>query len=126
MSHTILVCAEEPHVARIVALQLDRAGFDVQTAADAESALQQLDRLVPALLIVDYRMPGMYGLAFLEQLRQDEVLADIPAILLLASDVELGDDLYRLETLGDVRLVRKPFSTRRLAALARQMALATV
>jgi two-component system response regulator MprA len=126
MSNTVLVCDDEPHVTRIVALRLARAGFDVQTAADAEAAWQQLHIAAPSLLILDYRMPGMDGLPFLEQLREDGLATDLPAILLLPPDVELGDDLHRLEALGDVRLVRKPFSARRLVALAREMALLPV
>jgi DNA-binding response OmpR family regulator len=118
MPPSVLVCDDEPHVTRIAALKLDRAGFDVQTAANAEAAWQLLQRAVPSLLILDFRLTGVDGLSFLEQLRDDPSFDELPVIVLVPEDVELGDDLFRLRELGVASIVRKPFSARRLVALA--------
>ena len=120
MFPSVLVCDDEPHVARIAALKLDRAGFDVQTAANAETAWQLLQRESPSLVILDYRMSGLDGMPFLEQLRDDAAFDELPVIMLVPEDVELGDDLFRLRELGVAAIVRKPFSARRLVQLARE------
>ena len=116
----VLICDDEPHVSRLAARKLDRAGFDVQTAVHADSAWQLLRRgsSEPALLILDYRMPGMDGLPFLERLREDERFAELPVIMLLPADAELGLDAIRLCELGVFATLRKPFSARRLVDLA--------
>jgi CheY-like chemotaxis protein len=121
MSASVLVCDDECHVSRIVAMKLDRAGFDVQTASNPEIAWQLLQRAAPSLVILDYRMPGIDEVPFLEQLREDVLFADLPVIILLPAEVELGDELYRLRDLGVSAILRKPFSARRLVQLAREV-----
>jgi two-component system phosphate regulon response regulator PhoB len=120
MTPSVLVCDDEPHVTRLIDFKLDRAGFNVQTAVNAETAWRLLHRKTPDLLILDYRMPGMDGLPFLEQLRQDASYADVPVMMLIPPDVELGDDAFRLRALGVTAVVRKPFSARRLVALVEE------
>lgn len=121
MQPVVLMCDDEPHVTRIVALKLDRAGYDVQSAAQAEAAWQLLHRRRPDALILDYRMPGVDGLPFLEMLRTEPEFADLPVLMLVPADVELGDDAYRLRELGVAAIVRKPFSARRLVSLVDEM-----
>lgn len=61
---------------------LVKEGYEVETAEDAETALQRLNEWQPELVITDIHMPGMDGLALLAAVREKE--PDIPVVLLTA------------------------------------------
>jgi two-component system chemotaxis sensor kinase CheA len=60
---------------------LESAGFRVDVAADAEEGLDLARATRYALILVDIEMPGMDGYTFVETIRADPDLRDIPAIL---------------------------------------------
>jgi two-component system, chemotaxis family, sensor kinase CheA len=60
---------------------LESAGYDVDTAVDAEAGLVAVKERRYALILVDVEMPGMDGFTFVERIRADAALRDIPAIL---------------------------------------------
>jgi two-component system chemotaxis sensor kinase CheA len=60
---------------------LESAGYEVDVALSGEEALGFVRRKRYALILVDVEMPGMDGFAFIERLRSDPALRDIPAIL---------------------------------------------
>ena len=60
---------------------LESAGYDVDVAQSGEEALDLVRRTRYALLLVDVEMPGMDGFTFIERIRSDPALRDIPAIL---------------------------------------------
>jgi two-component system, chemotaxis family, sensor kinase CheA len=60
---------------------LESAGYDVDLAVSAEDALERLRDKHYALILVDVEMPGMDGFTFVERIRSDTRLRDIPAIL---------------------------------------------
>ena len=53
-----------------MAIALEKAGFPVRTFDDARRALEYLENASPRLAICDLRMPGMDGLAFLQEVRK--------------------------------------------------------
>ena len=62
----LVVDDEEPQRTMLASI-LGRAGFDVVTAPDGAEALERLDGAAFDLLLTDQRMPGIDGLALLEQ-----------------------------------------------------------
>ena len=114
MSLKILVCDDEPHIVRAISLKFSRAGFDVQTASDAESCWDLLQRQTPALLITDYTMPGMNGADLVRKIRQDPSLADLPVIMLTARGFELMAESEEVSRLNLAAMLVKPFSPREL------------
>ncbi|HEX4144306.1 MAG TPA: response regulator [Pirellulales bacterium] len=67
---TILTLEDDPGIARLQRCRLERAGFRVESAATAQSALELL-RLAPIdLIVLDFNLPGVNGLEFYEQLRE--------------------------------------------------------
>lgn len=60
---------------------LESAGYEVDLAVSAEEALEIAHRRRYALFLVDVDMPGMSGFEFVERVRVDSALRDIPAIL---------------------------------------------
>ncbi len=65
----LVVDDEEPQRTMLASI-LGRAGFDVVTAPDGAEALERLDGAAFDLLLTDQRMPGIDGLALLEQARR--------------------------------------------------------
>ncbi|HSW08803.1 hybrid sensor histidine kinase/response regulator [Aquabacterium sp.] len=60
---------------------LESAGYAVHTAASAEQGLVQARRQRYALFLVDVEMPGMDGFGFIETVRADPALREVPAML---------------------------------------------
>jgi signal transduction histidine kinase/CheY-like chemotaxis protein len=61
--------------------------LEVTTAASGEQALEELRHRPPHLMLLDIVMPGMDGWQVLEHKKQDEVIKDIPVIILSAEDL---------------------------------------
>lgn len=76
---------------------LESAGYQVDVATSAEEGLERARRVEYALILVDVEMPGMDGFTFIEQIRADPRLRDIPAILVTSrnapEDKQRGQDV---------------------------------
>ena len=111
MSQRIVVCDDEPHITRAISMKLSKAGFDVQTFPDGQSAWEVIRNEPPSLIITDYQMPRMDGLELISCLREDEKLRDVPVFLLTAKGFELDENQMRQEH-GVAEMIVKPFSPR--------------
>lgn len=108
----VLVVEDEPDIAALVAYQLTRDGFRVETASSGPEALKAVDREVPDLVVLDRMLPGLSGDEVLKALRDRSDTRDVPVLLLTAlreqeeriTGLELGADDY----------LAKPFSPREL------------
>ena len=79
------------------------AGFEaVGEAADGEQALAAVDRLVPELVLLDVRMPGLNGIEVARR-----ILAKHPEVVVVLISMEERVDVPALEELRRVPLVRK-------------------
>ncbi len=114
MTPTILVVEDEPAIRELLAVNLADAGYDVRTAEDAESARRMLDGELPDLVLLDWMLPGLSGLAFAKQLRSDARTRELPIIMVTARGDE-ADRVAGLEAWVD-DYVTKPFSPRELKA----------
>lgn len=112
----VLVVDDEPRVREVVAAYLQRDGYRVTEARDAEEFRRRLTRPVPDLVILDLMFPGASGLDLLAELRSE---TRIPVILLTARTDE-ADRVLGLE-LGADDYVTKPFSPRELVARVRSV-----
>jgi len=111
---TVLVVDDEPAIVRLVRDYLERASFDVVTAADGNEALRAYQRRRPDLVILDLTLPGLDGLDVARAMRRD---GDVPIIMLTARTEET-DRVAGLE-LGADDYVTKPFSAREIVARVR-------
>jgi two-component system phosphate regulon response regulator PhoB len=114
MPANILVVEDEPAIQELIAVNLEHAGHHVIRSNDAEAALGVVRNALPDLLLIDWMLPGMSGVALARQLRQDERTKQIPIILLTARSAET-DKIAGLEAGAD-DYVTKPFSPRELLA----------
>ncbi|MFO1307199.1 MAG: phosphate regulon transcriptional regulator PhoB [Burkholderiales bacterium] len=114
MTPTILAVEDEPAIRELLKVNLADAGYDVRTAEDAETARRMLDGELPDLLLLDWMLPGLSGLALAKQLRADARTRDLPIIMVTARGEE-ADRVAGLEAWVD-DYVTKPFSPRELKA----------
>lgn len=108
----VLVVDDEPNILLSLEFLMQQAGFSVATAADAEQALEQINRQCPDLLLLDISLPGMSGFDLLERLRADDATQTLPVIMLTAHGREVEKE--KGLALGANDYVTKPFSTREL------------
>src|SRR5262245_51577652 len=87
---TILIADDDPTVVRLLTLTLEPQGFRLLTASDGETALRLARAERPALVLLDWQMPGADGIAVTRALRADAdaTLRDVPVVLItgLAGD----------------------------------------
>lgn len=85
MSGLCLLLVEDNELSRdMLSRRLQRAGFEVITAADGEQALQLMRSLGPALVLMDMSLPVMDGWTACRNARIDERTREIPIIALTA------------------------------------------
>ena len=111
---TILVVEDEPSIAEVVGLYLQRAGYQVKTAADGKTAMMILEKGFPDLVILDLMLPEIDGLSLTRWLRDR---SDVPIIMLTARREEI-DRIAGLEMGADDYVV-KPFSPQELVSRVR-------
>ena len=111
---TILVVEDEPSIAEVVGLYLQRAGYQVRTATDGKIAMTALENEIPDLVILDLMLPEIDGLSLTRWLRER---SDVPIIMLTARREEI-DRIAGLEMGADDYVV-KPFSPQELVSRVR-------
>jgi two-component system phosphate regulon response regulator PhoB len=114
MAALVLVVEDEPAIQQLLEVNLRRAGYEVQLAADAETARRLVQAALPDLILLDWMLPGMSGVDFARMLRGDVRTRLLPVIMLTAR-AEERDKIEGLE-LGADDYVTKPFSPRELMA----------
>ncbi len=112
----VLVAEDEPDIAALIAYQLTREGFRVETAGSGPDALEAIGREIPDLVVLDRMLPGISGDDVLRQLKAEPATANIP-VLVLTARREQEDRIEGLE-LGADDYVTKPFSPRELVLRA--------
>jgi two-component system phosphate regulon response regulator PhoB len=114
MSSTILVVEDEPAIRELIAVNLSFAGHKVLRADDVGQADTLIRAELPDLILLDWMLPGMSGLAFARRLRADNRTRLVPVIMLTAKGAE-QDKIDGLEAGAD-DYITKPFSPKELMA----------
>ena len=112
----ILVVEDEVDLCNLIRTKLEAEGHSVLQAFDGPAALSLVEAHRPHLVILDWMLPGLDGLAVCRQLRQNYVM---PIIMLTARTEEI-DRVLGLEVGAD-DYISKPFSIRELLARVRAM-----
>jgi two-component system phosphate regulon response regulator PhoB len=115
----ILIVDDEEDVLELVRYNLDKNGYNIQTATSGEEALKKARIKVPDLIILDLMLPGIDGLEVCKKLKGDSKTEVIPIIMLTAKGEET-DIVTGLE-LGADDYVTKPFSPKVLVARVRRI-----
>jgi two-component system KDP operon response regulator KdpE len=110
----ILVIDDEPQILRGLRTNLVARGYDVDTAADGETALDLAARDRPDVVIVDLGLPGIDGIEVIRGLRS---WTAVPIIVLSAREQE-SEKVAALDAGAD-DYVTKPFGMGELLARVR-------
>ena len=110
----ILIIEDEPDIADLVKIHLEKAGLRARVVGDGRQALDLIVRESPALIVLDLMLPSLDGLEVCRRLRGNTTTQGIPIIMLTAKTEEV-DRIVGLE-LGADDYVPKPFSPRELVA----------
>ncbi len=88
-AHQVLIVDDNDDIRDAMAALLGVEGFDVAPAWSVEDALRQLRQgFRPCVVLLDLQMPGMDGFAFLDRIRIEPHLADVPVIIVSAHQQE--------------------------------------
>ena len=108
---TIMVVDDDPNIAQLVKLYLEKEGFEVTVETRGDDAVAAFQKNPPSLMLLDIMLPGMDGLQVCRTVRQ---ISTIPIIMLSAKD-ETFDKVLGLE-LGADDYITKPFEGKELVA----------
>jgi two-component system, OmpR family, alkaline phosphatase synthesis response regulator PhoP len=82
MPPKVLVADDEAHIVRRLRVVLERAGYQVATAAGGREALEKVREELPDLIVLDIMMPWMDGLEVVRALKAAPATSQIPLIML--------------------------------------------
>jgi DNA-binding response OmpR family regulator len=111
---TVLIIEDEHELATLLRRQLEGDGHQALVAHDGQTGLMLAQQARPDLVILDWMLPGLDGLAVCRRLRERSPVA----ILMLTARSEEADRVLGLEVGADDYLT-KPFSLRELLARVR-------
>jgi CheY-like chemotaxis protein len=116
---SVLVIDDDPVTCEVAQRVLEKGGFVVTTASDAQSGIGRYAELRPDLVIVDILMPGKEGIATILELREANPEARILAMT-GGGNFAAGDVLRIAELLGADTSLKKPFRPAELLSTVRR------
>lgn len=114
---TVLVVEDEPAQREVLSYNLQAEGFNVEAAADGDTALLMVQEVMPDIIVLDWMLPGTSGIEICRRLKTRAETQGIPVIMLSARSEEV-DRVRGLETGADDYVV-KPYSVMELMARVR-------
>jgi|TARA_R110000868_G_scaffold75584_2_gene217918 DNA-binding response OmpR family regulator len=117
----VFIAEDEPNILESLSFLLGREGWEVTSALDGNSALEQLNEgALPDVVILDIMLPHRNGFDILRQLRAAPRTRDLPVIVLTAKGQE--KDRKTAEEIGANAFVTKPFSNKDVVDQVRKLA----
>ena len=111
MAKTILIVEDDPNIAELVQMYLEKEGYNTRIASDGGQGIDLFRQLRPDLVLLDIMLPVMDGWAVCAHIREK---GKTPIIMLTAKS-DVGDRITGLEMGADDYLV-KPFEMKELMA----------
>jgi two-component system OmpR family response regulator len=104
----ILIAEDEPSILESLDFILRRAGWSISSVTDGDAVLGTLRRAPPKLVVLDVMLPKRSGFDVLKQIRADEMLRELPVLILTAKGQ--AKDRRTAEELGADGFVTKPYA----------------
>lgn len=122
MSYNVLIVDDSFPMRAVIKKVIRASGFDIgelYEAANGKEALAVLDQAWLDLVLTDYNMPDMNGLDLLHQMKQSDVLKDIPVVMVTTegSEKRLSEFIKQ----GALAYIRKPFTPEQIKSQLNQI-----
>jgi DNA-binding response OmpR family regulator len=104
---SILLIEDEQNILEALSFILRRAGWNVYTHSNGNDANEVINKLKPAVVVLDIMLPGKSGFDVLRDLRSSEVGQKTPVMILTARGQEKDRDAAKI--LGADLFMTKPF-----------------
>ncbi len=104
---TILVVDDSPTVRKLISGKLEKCGHEVICSGDGVEAMEALATIKPDLILLDITMPRMDGYQVCKEIRANEVLKDVPVVMISGKDGFF--DKVRGRMAGTSGYITKPF-----------------
>jgi len=114
VSKKILIVDDEPNIVTALEYLLQHSGYEVLLAQDGEEALQQVERHLPDLVLLDVMMSLKSGYEVCQRMRERAEWRHIKIIMLSAKGREA--EVNKGLSIGADSYVTKPFSNKDLVA----------
>ncbi|MFE7752321.1 response regulator transcription factor [Streptomyces sp. NPDC057428] len=115
----VVVAEDDAKQAELIRRYLEHESHGVTLVQDGRSALDEVRRRLPDLLVLDVMMPGLDGLSVCRTIRSEAGFEGLPVLMLTARSTE--DDVLLGLDLGADDYLTKPFSPRELMARVRAL-----
>jgi DNA-binding response OmpR family regulator len=116
---TMLIVEDDPSVARLIELTLAVEGHTTEVLRDGGLASKRLDGPAVDLVVLDVMLPGVDGLALLQQLRARPAWSATKVVLLTALDDD--EDVWRGWSSGADYYLTKPFDIAQLRRVTQRL-----
>lgn len=101
----ILIAEDDKYLASAYEMKLTKYGYSVRVAVDGVKFLEECNKEVPDLIILDLVMPNMDGFKVLEELKKNARFKSIPVIV--ATNVDEQKDRDKCDAYGVVSYMVK-------------------
>ena len=116
----VLVVDDDEVIRRLIAVNLQLEGFDVETAVDGQDCLERVAEIDPDVITLDVMMPRLDGWETAVQLRKSPETAHIKVVLITARAQE--DDKNHGSQVGADAYLTKPFDPSEMIRVVRELA----
>lgn len=100
----VLIIEDDVFLGGILLRHMIDEKIDVKLITTGENAIENIKKDIPSILILDILLPGMNGLDILEAMRKDELLVNIPVIVV--SNTDQANDLERAKKAGAIFMLK--------------------
>ncbi|MDJ0724194.1 MAG: hybrid sensor histidine kinase/response regulator [Prochloraceae cyanobacterium] len=114
----ILAVDDNPDNLFVIKLALEQKGYNVKLVEDGHTALAQIQKFPPDLILLDVMMPELNGYEVTQKIRADKTLPFIPIILITAHE---ESSLVKGLDIGADEFIRKPVEIDELQARVRSL-----
>lgn len=118
-SPRVLVVDDNAINVELVRYVLEHDGFTVESACDADEALQCMERFGPELILMDIQMPGMDGMELTRRMKADPRLQHIVVVAFTAYAMQ-GDEA-KMRAAGCDGYLTKPIDVHTFSASVRSL-----
>ncbi len=109
---TVLVVDDNKHLSKMLTFLFMAKSYKVEIAENGAEALEVLKRMTPDVITLDLMMPVMDGFEFLEKIKENHILENVPIIVLSA--IASSKARERVLSMGAYDYLEKPFTSSEL------------